>query len=150
MSDLAPKWNSLSKNEQSYFMQQQAGARQSQNLAALLSNFKGVQEATALAYNSSGSAAAENAKVLESLDAKTTALKATWEDFANKTINSELVKSLLNLANGALKILNTRVGRVMTQFVLLSGVFTGLGGTIGHVIPAVIKAFKAFTAVYSN
>lgn len=25
MSDLAPKWNSLSKNEQSYFMQQQAG-----------------------------------------------------------------------------------------------------------------------------
>ena len=91
MSDLALKWNSLSKNEQSYFMQQQAGARQSQNLAALLSNFKGVQEATALAYNSSGSAAAENAKVLESLDAKTTALKATWEDFANKTFNSELV-----------------------------------------------------------
>lgn len=150
MSDLAPKWNSLSKNEQAYFMQQQAGARQSQNLAALLSNFKNVQKATELAYNSSGSAAAENAKVLESLDAKTTALKATWQDFANKTIDSELVKSLLNLANGALKILNTRVGRVMTQFVLLSGVFTGLGGTIGHVIPAVIKAFKAFTAVLAG
>lgn len=150
MSDLAPKWNSLSKNEQAYFMQQQAGARQSQNLAALLSNFKGVQEATALAYNSSGSAAAENAKVLESLDAKTTALKATWEDFANKTINSELVKSLLNLANGALKILNTDVGRTMTQFILLNGVFTGLGGIIGQVIPAVIKAFTALTAALAG
>lgn len=142
MSDLAPKWNSLTKNEQSYFMQQQAGARQSQNLAALLSNFKGVQEATELAYNSSGSAAAENAKVLESLEAKTTALKATWEDFANKTINSELVKSLLNLANGALKILNTGVGRTITQFTLLSGVFVGLGGVIAQVVPAIIAAFK--------
>lgn len=150
MSDLAPKWNSLTKNEQSYFMQQQAGARQSQNLAALLSNFKGVQEATALAYNSSGSAAAENAKVLESLDAKTTALKATWQDFANKTIDSELVKSLLNLANGALKILNTDVGRTMTQFILLNGVFTGLGGIIGQVIPAVIKAFTALTAALAG
>lgn len=142
MSDLAPKWNSLTKNEQSYFMQQQAGARQSQNLAALLSNFKGVQEATALAYDSSGSAAAENAKVLESLEAKTTALKATWQDFANKTIDSELVKSLLNLANGALKILNTSVGRTITRFTLLSGVFVGLGGVIAQVVPAIIAAFK--------
>lgn len=151
MSDLAPKWNSLTKNEQSYFMQQQAGARQSQNLAALLSNFKGVQEATALAYNSSGSAAAENAKVLESLDAKTTALKATWEDFANKTIDSELVKSLLNLANGALKILNTGVGRTITQFTLLSGAVIGLSGVLAKVVPGIISfttsVFAAKTAV---
>lgn len=150
MSDLAPKWNSLSKNEQAYFMQQQAGARQSQNLAALLSNFKNVQKATELAYNSSGSAAAENAKVLESLDAKTTALKATWEDFANKTIDSELVKSLLNLANGALKILNTDVGRAITQFTLLSGAVIGLSGVLAKVVPGIISfttsVFAAKTA----
>ena len=150
MSDLAPMWDSLSKNEQSYFMQQQAGARRSQNLAALLSNFNSVQKATELAYNSSGSAAAENAKVLEGLEAKTADLKATWQDFANKTIDSELVKSLLNLANGALKILNTDVGRAITQFVLLNGVFTGLGGIIGHIIPAVINLFKSFTAVLAG
>lgn len=142
MSDLAAKWNSINKNEQSYFMQQQAGARQFQNLASLLSNFNSVQKATELAYNSSGSAAAENAKVLEGLDAKTAALKATWEDFANKTIDSELVKSLLNLANGALKILNTGVGRTITRFTLLSGVFVGLGGVIAQVVPAIIAAFK--------
>ena len=142
MSDLAAKWNSINKNEQSYFMQQQAGARQFQNLASLLSNFNSVQKATELAYNSSGSAAAENAKVLEGLDAKTAALKATWEDFANKTIDSELVKSLLNLANGALKILNTGVGRTITRFTLLSGVFVGLGGVIAQVVPAIIASFK--------
>lgn len=150
MSDLAAKWNSINKNEQSYFMQQQAGARQFQNLASLLSNFNSVQKATELAYNSSGSAAAENAKVLEGLEAKTADLKATWQDFANKTIDSELVKSLLNLANGALKILNTDVGRAITQFVLLNGVFTGLGGIIGHIIPAVINSFKSFTAVLAG
>ena len=139
MSDLAPMWNSLSKNEQSYFMQQQAGARQSQNVAALLSNFNSVQKATELAYNSSGSAAAENAKVLEGLDAKTAALKATWEDFANKTIDSELVKALLNLANGALKILNTGVGRTITKITLLSGVVIGLSGVLAKVIPGIIS-----------
>lgn len=142
MSDLAAKWNSINKNEQSYFMQQQAGARQFQNLASLLSNFNSVQKATELAYNSSGSAAAENAKVLEGLDAKTADLKATWQDFANKTIDSELVKSLLNLANGALKILNTGVGRTITRFTLLSGVFVGLGGVIAQVVPAIIASFK--------
>lgn len=142
MSDLAPMWDSLSKNEQSYFMQQQAGARRSQNLAALLSNFNSVQKATELAYNSSGSAAAENAKVLEGLEAKTNDLKATWADFANKTIDSELVKALLNLANGALKILNTGVGRTITRFTLLSGVFVGLGGVIAQVVPAIIASFK--------
>lgn len=150
MSDLAAKWNSINKNEQSYFMQQQAGARQFQNLASLLSNFNSVQKATELAYNSSGSAAAENAKVLEGLDAKTAALKATWEDFANKTIDSELVKALLNLANGALKILNTGVGRTITRFTLLSGVFTGLGGIISHIIPAAINSFRSFTAVLAG
>lgn len=142
MSDLAAKWNSINKNEQSYFIQQQAGARQFQNLASLLSNFNSVQKATELAYNSSGSAAAENAKVLEGLEAKTNDLKATWADFANKTIDSELVKSLLNLANGALKILNTGVGRTITRFTLLSGVFVGLGGVIAQVVPAIIASFK--------
>ena len=58
-------------------MQQQAGARRSQNLAALLSNSNSAQKATELAYNSSGSAAAENAKVLEGLEAKTANIKAT-------------------------------------------------------------------------
>lgn len=139
MSDLAAKWNSINKNEQSYFMQQQAGARQFQNLASLLSNFNSVQKATELAYNSSGSAAAENAKVLEGLDAKTAALKATWEDFANKTIDSELVKALLNLANGALKILNTGVGRTITKITLLSGVVIGLSGVLAKVIPGIIS-----------
>lgn len=139
MSDLAPMWDSLSKNEQSYFMQQQAGARRSQNIAALLSNFNSVQKATELAYNSSGSAAAENAKVLEGLEAKTAALKATWEDFANKTIDSELVKALLNLANGALKILNTGVGRTITKITLLSGVVIGLSGVLAKVIPGIIS-----------
>lgn len=145
MSDLAPMWDSLSKNEQSYFMQQQAGARRSQNLAALLSNFNSVQKATELAYNSSGSAATENAKVLEGLEAKTAALKATWKDFANKTIDSELVKSLLNLANGALKILNTGVGRTITRFTLLSGVFVGLGGVIARVAPGIIAGFSGIS-----
>lgn len=139
MSDLAAKWNSINKNEQSYFMQQQAGARQFQNLASLLSNFNSVQKATELAYNSSGSAAAENAKVLEGLEAKTADLKATWQDFANKTIDSELVKALLNLANGALKILNTGVGRTITQITLLSGVVIGLSGVLAKVVPGIIS-----------
>lgn len=60
----------MTKNEQAYYLNQQAGANQTQNLAAILSNFDHAVEATATALDSAGSAARENARYMESLEAK--------------------------------------------------------------------------------
>lgn len=123
--DLSQIWNRLDTNTQNYIASQQAGTNQFQTFAALMSNFSTAVEATATAMNSAGSAAQENSAYMESLNAKTQQLKATFEDFSNNVIESDLVKSILDLANNALSALNTETGATITQWTLLTGVLTG-------------------------
>ena len=124
-SDLAAIWDTLDKNTQNYIASQQAGTNQFQNFAALMQNFSTAAEATSTALNSAGSAARENNAYMEGLEAKTNLLKATFQDLANNVIDSQLVKSLLDLANSFLSLLNTPVGTFITQVTLLTGVMWG-------------------------
>ena len=128
MSDLAKQWQGLSTNQKDYIALTQAGSNQSQNFLALMSNFQTALDATATAYDSAGSAAQENARYMESLEAKTQNLKATFQDLSNNVIENELVKSLLDLANKGLTVLNTEVGSTITQFTLLTAGMIGFVG----------------------
>ena len=71
MHDVAEIWPELTTNEKDYYLNQQAGANQSANLAAALTNFEGVEKALTLALDANGSAINENAAYMESLEAKT-------------------------------------------------------------------------------
>lgn len=129
LSDLAPKWKDLTKNEQAYYLNQQAGANQTQNLAAILENFNTVTKATSTSLKDSlGSAVQENTRYMESLEAQTNNLKAEFQDFANNVISKELVQGALSGLSTALEALNTPLGQTVTQFGLLAGVLGG--GTI--------------------
>lgn len=129
LSDLAPKWKDLTKNEQAYYLNQQAGANQTQNLAAILENFDTVTKATSTSLKDSlGSAVQENTRYMESLEAQTNNLKAEFQDFANNVISKELVQGALSGLSNALEALNTPLGQTVTQFGLLAGVLGG--GTI--------------------
>lgn len=144
LSELAPKWKDLTKNEQAYYLNQQAGANQSQNLAAILQNFETAVEATGTALEDSlGSALQENAKYMESLEAQTTMLKATFQDFANNVISKDLVSGALTLLNGALDSANNTVGQSLTQFALLTTGLTGLAGVAKEFLPALASGFKS-------
>lgn len=132
LSQVAEIWPTLAKNEQAYYLNQQAGANQTQNLSAILSNFSTAISATETALNSAGSAARENSKYMEGLEARTNQLKATFQDFSNNVLSSEFIGGLLNLANGFLQLMNTPVGAFVTQVVLFTGAGWGL-----------VKLFKA-------
>ena len=138
--DLAKVWPNLTTNQRDYIALTQAGANQTSNFVALMNNFDAALKAEATAMESSGSAARENTAYMESLEAQTTQLKATFQDFANNVIDKELVSSILTLANDALGVLNTEVGSTITQWGLLTGVLTG-GLTIFGQIGA--KLFNA-------
>ncbi len=140
LKDLAAVWPTLTRNQQAEFALAQAGANQTQNFTALMDNFQVAIDATATAMDSAGSAMKENASYMESLEAQTTQLKATFQDFANNVIDKELVSSVLTLANDALGLLNTEIGKTITQWGLLTGVLTG-GLTIFGQIGA--KLFNA-------
>lgn len=144
LTDVSKIWGTLSKNEQAYYLNQQAGANQTQNLAAILSNFQTALDATSEAYNSTGSAAQENSRYMESLEAKTVQLKATFQDLSNNVIDSELVKSLLDLANSFLGLVNTPVGQFVTQIGLLTGAGWGLVQLLKamNIVDSVVMSFK--------
>lgn len=151
--DLAKVWPNLTTNQKDYIALTQAGANQTSNFVALMDNFEAALKAEATAMESSGSAARENAAYMESLEAQTTQLKATFQDFANNVIDKELVSSILTLANDVLGALNTEVGSTITQWGLLTGVLTGgiviygqIAGKLLSAGSAVITLGKALSA----
>nr|DAG19188.1 MAG TPA: minor tail protein [Caudoviricetes sp.] len=148
LKDVAGIWPTLTKNEQAYYLNQQAGSNQSQNLAAILSNFETAIKATDTALESSGSATQENARYMESLNASVQQLKATFQDFANNVISKDLVQNALKLLNGVLELLNTNVGTTITQIGLLAGVLTGvisIGSTIASKFVGMTGGASAFS-----
>lgn len=120
-----------------------------------MNNFDHAIEATETALNSAGSAARENSRYMEGLEAKTQAVRASFQELANSVIDSGLVKGILDLANGFLKLLNTPIGNFVTQMALLTGVFWGGSGLIRamKLIPSFFStaatAINGFTGVLS-
>lgn len=151
-SDLAAIWNTLDKNTQNYIASQQAGTNQFQTFAALMQNFSTATDATATAINSAGSAARENAAAMEGLEAKTNQVKATFQELANNVIDSELVKSILDLANAFLQLANTDIGQIVTQIGLLTGLLWGGTSLISamKILPAMFSAFATSTTAASG
>lgn len=151
LAELKPTWDSMSEAERVALGDAIAGTNQYKVLAAVMQNFEHATDATTTALNSSGSAIKENAAYMESLDAKTTAVKATFQDLANNVIDDELVGAVLDLANGFLQLANTDLGRIVTQITLLTGVGWGATGLLqaSKIIPSVISQFKNFGAAAS-
>lgn len=125
LAELKPTWDSMSEAERVALGDAIAGTNQYKVLAAVMQNFEHATDATTTALNSSGSAIKENAAYMESLEAKTTAVKATFQDLANNVIDDELVGAVLDLANGALSMLNNELGATVIQVGLVSGTMFG-------------------------
>lgn len=152
LAELKPTWDSMSEAERVALGDAIAGTNQYKVLASVMQNFEHATDATTTALNSSGSAIKENAAYMESLEAKTTALKATFQDLANNVIDDELVGSVLDLANGFLQLANTDLGRIVTQITLLTGVGWGATGLLqaSKIILAVTSQFKTFASIVTN
>lgn len=105
LTDVSKIWNTLTKDEQLYYLNIQAGANQTQNLAAALSNFAQVQEAHQIALNSENSALDENARAMENLNKKIKAIKDSWAELVLAFANSEAIGDLLDRVNSALRSL---------------------------------------------
>lgn len=111
-------------------------------MAAILENFKTVTKATGTAMNDSlGSAVQENEAYMQSLEAQTNNLKATFQDLSNRVINKDLTSAFLNLANNGLGLANNKVGATIIQFGLLTTALIGAAGVAKEFLPAFIAGF---------
>lgn len=116
-----------------------------------MSNFDTAIEATATALDSAGSAARENSRYMESLEAKVAQLQSTFQQLSSTVVDSELVSTLLDLANNVLTKLNSEAGATVIQWGLLTGVLTGgtviFGTIVSKLIGMVVKIAEVVTGV---
>ena len=91
--------------------------------------------------DSLGSAVQENEAYMQSLEAQTNNLKATFQDLSNRVINKDLISAFLNLANNGLELANNKVGTTIIQFGLLTTALIGAAGVAKEFLPAFITGF---------
>lgn len=140
LKDTASIWDTLDENEQKYFLNIQAGANQTRNLAALMENFGVAIDATATAMNSAGSAAEENGRVMESLQKKIDNLRAAWESFSTNTITKDFIGSIIDAGTQLLTFANTDLGQATVKALLFGTTVGSATGFIGTFISSIGKA----------
>lgn len=86
------------------------GKRNSNAVAALMTNFADAEAAMQTASNATGSAMAENEKYLDSINGKVAQFKASFEDLSNTIISSDFLKIIVDTGSGALNVLDGIVG----------------------------------------
>lgn len=150
LKDTAGIWDTLDENEQKYFLNIQAGANQTRNLAALMENFDVAVSATATAMDSAGSAAEENGRVMESLQKKIDNLKAAWENFSTNTITKDFIGNIIDAGTQLLTFANTDLGVAVTKALLFGTTLGSAAGFLGTFTSKIGEAFKAFKLLKSG
>lgn len=134
LSELKPKWDAMTDAQRTALGDTLAGQNQYKVLASVMQNFGHAADATKTALESAGSAAQENSKYMESLEAKQQALKAEFEDFANRVLSKDLVGGFINAGTSMLNFANNDVGAAITRIGVLSTGITGLVGIVGQTV----------------
>lgn len=134
LSELKPKWDAMTDAQRVALGDMIAGQNQYKVLASVMANFQHAIDATNTALESAGSAAKENAAYMESLEAKENALKAEFEDFANRVLSKDVVKGFLEAGTSMLDFANNDVGAAITRIGLLTTGITGLTGIVGQTV----------------
>jgi chromosome segregation ATPase len=146
LDELAGRWSSLTTAEQSYLAQSLAGKRQANILTALMNNWSEAQRQMTLYANGAGSAMQENEIYLNSWEAKTKRLSATWTQFVNNLVDTDLIKTALDGIIKIVEFLDTDVGRLLVTAIGVGTAVTALAGAVGVLKSAVIALTGAMSA----
>lgn len=96
IDEVAKKWKNFTDTEQSKVATAIAGTRQQETFRALMNNYDMVGELAEVAADSTGSATERMETYLDSVEAKTNQLKASWEEFVMSLNQSDSWKSVLD------------------------------------------------------
>lgn len=142
MKDIADIFAELKSVDQANLSEVLFGKQRGNAGAALIQAFQSgqVEKALTAANESAGSAAQEQSRWMESLEAKTGQLKAAWQELSQTTLNSDFLKNSID----SLRTLAEYTTKAIDKFGLLPGVLAGSG------IAAFIKNFDQPKAVMST
>lgn len=105
-ADIAEKSKELGANEQAALATALSGTRQQAVYYSLVNNFKEAQGAMEAMTNSAGTLDTAYSTYLDSTQAKTNQLKATFEDLSSNVFNSNALGGGIDFLNGILTVIN--------------------------------------------
>lgn len=127
LEDLSEVWDDLSKNAKAYLTTTLAGKNRADVLNALMTNWEGVSDAMQQASDSTGSALQEQENYLNSISGKLTAMKSAWQELSDTTLDSGVVKFVIDLATAIVKVSNA-TGGLVNSIVLVYGAVSLIKG----------------------
>lgn len=140
LSDLAGKWDTLDTVAQSAIAEALAGKRQANILTALMGNWDTVEKMMQDYADGAGSALRENEIYLDSWEAKSKQLTASWTEFVSHLVETDAIKGALDGVIGLVELLDTDFGRAVVTAGAASAALVG-------VVAAINAIKKAATAL---
>ena len=126
MLGIGKVWEDMSDVDQAALLELLAGKRQSNALAAVLTNVDTLQKAYESAENSAGSAEAEQERYTKGIAYSMGQFKASVEELNHTLISSELVKFFVDFGTGAIKALDDVTGKLKTFPVLFNAIIASM------------------------
>lgn len=121
LAELASKWNTLTETQKAAISEAVAGKRQANILMTLMGDWETVEKMMADYANGAGSALAENEIYLDSWEAKTKELKASWTELVNTIADTELIKEGFDVVSTGIKVVNETLSPEFTPSADLEG-----------------------------
>lgn len=143
LDEVAAKWDTWNRNQQSQIATAIAGTNQANIFRATMNDYKEVLEATTIAENANGSATERMSIYTESLTAKINTFKTTWTELVNDLNLDSLIGLVVDLGTKLLEILNILLNKIPVLSDALKAVITVQG--INILVGAVVKAIRKIT-----
>lgn len=125
LREMSDAWEEMTDIEKASALELMGGKRQANILASLIKNFETVEEVIETSSKSSGSALAENEKYLDSIQGKIDQFNNSLQTFWMKTLNSDVVKNVIDLGTAAVDLVGT-IGLLPTALAGVLVYFTAI------------------------
>lgn len=140
LDEVAAKWDTWNRNQQSQIATAIAGTNQANIFRATMNDYKEVLEATTIAENANGSATERMSIYTESLTAKINSFKTTWTELVNDLNLDSLIGTVVDFGTKLLEILNILLNKIPVLSDVLKRFITAQ--SINILAGAVIKAMN--------
>lgn len=107
--EMGKAWDTMSDKEQAAALELMGGKRNANAVSALITNYQEIEKVIETVSNASGSAEAENAKYLDSIQGRLTELDSTFQSFSTHVLKSDVPKFFISIATAIVKAADAMV-----------------------------------------
>lgn len=145
--EVGKRWPDISRSQQAYVATTLAGTRQQTRLIALFEDFDRTLELIEVSQNSAGAAAIQHAEFMQGLEAATTNLKTSFQEFITSIANSNQMLFVIDGLRMAIDLLNTVFGKLILTGLVYKALTAAMANQNGRFSQAVNGLYKGLVGL---